>query len=85
MQLSKLAKAVASTKQKRLQQQDRHKHVQITLWQLQESEELFLDESITQAEDKQTVMAKEDTNKAQCKSISTAHRIYNNNNDTSIL
>jgi len=30
-------------------------------------------------------MAKEDTNKAQCKLISTEHKIINNNNNTSIL
>jgi hypothetical protein len=51
VQLSKLAEAVKSTKQKRLQQQDRRKYVMSTLRRLRESEELFLDKSITRAED----------------------------------
>ena len=84
-QLSKLAKAVTNTKQKSLQQQDRRKHDKNTLQRLQESKELFLNKSITCAEVKQTVLAKEDTSKAQYKSISTAHRINNNNINTSTL
>jgi hypothetical protein len=71
--LTQLAKAVKSTKQKRLQQRDRRKHVKNTLRRLQESEELFFDESIARAENEPTTMAKEDTSKAQYKSISTAH------------
>ena len=61
VQLSKLAEAVMSNKLKRLQQRDRQKHVKDTLQRLQESEELFFDKSITQAEDERTAIAKEDT------------------------
>jgi hypothetical protein len=63
--LTQLAKAVESTKQKRLQQRNRRKHVKNTLQRLQESEELFFKKTITCAEDEQTTMAKEDTSKAQ--------------------
>ena len=85
MHLTKLAKAVASTKQKRLQQREIRKHVKSTLQHLRENEELFFDESITRAEDEQTAMAKEDTSKAQHKAISTVHKINNNTINTSIL
>jgi len=74
VQLSKLADAIASNKQKSLQQRDRHKHVKNTLQCLRESKELFFDESITQAEDEQTAMAKEDTGNAKHNAISTAHK-----------
>jgi hypothetical protein len=74
VQLSKRAEAIASNKQKRLQQQDRCKHVKNTLQRLRESKELFFNESITQAEDEQTAMAKEITGKEQCKAINTAHK-----------
>jgi hypothetical protein len=63
--LTQLAKAVESTKQKRLQQRNRRKYVKYTLRRLQESEELFFDKNITRAEDEQTTMEKEDTSKAQ--------------------
>ena len=72
VQLSKLAKAAANNRQKRLWQQVRRKHVKNTLRRLRESEELFFDESITQAEDERTAMAKEDTGNAKHKAISAA-------------
>ena len=40
---------------------------------MKESEELFIDTKITLAEDKQTVMAKEDTSNAQHEAIDSAH------------
>jgi len=83
--LTKLAKAVESTKQKRLQQQERRKHVKSTLQRLQESEKLFLDKIITHAEDEITATAKGDTSKAQHKAISTAHKINNNRINIRIL
>jgi hypothetical protein len=51
VQVTKLAEAIASLKQERQQQQDHCRHVRNTLQRLQEREELFLDGSITQAED----------------------------------
>ena len=85
--LTQLEKDVNSTKQKRLQQRDRRKHVKNTLQCQQKSEELFFDKSITRAEDEQTTttMVKEDTSKAQYKLISTAHKINNTTANTSIL
>ena len=57
VQLSKLAEAVANSKQKRLHQRDQCKHVKNTPGRLRESNDLFFDESITQAEDERTAMA----------------------------
>ncbi len=50
LQVTKLAEAVANHKQERQRQQDQCWHVRNTLQCLQESKELFFDESITQAE-----------------------------------
>jgi hypothetical protein len=66
---------VGYSKQER-QQQQRYQcqHVRNTLRCLWESEELFFDESITQAEDEQTTMAKEDTSNAKHAAIDAAHK-----------
>jgi hypothetical protein len=74
VQVTKLAKTVAGYKQERLQQRDQCRHVRNTLRRLQESEELFFDESITQAEDERTTMAKEDTSNVKHAAIGAAHK-----------
>jgi hypothetical protein len=74
VQVAKLAEAVADHKQEHQQQQDQCRHVKNTLQCLQESKELFLDRSITQAKDEQTTMAKEDTSNAKCAAIDAAHK-----------
>jgi hypothetical protein len=48
-------------------------HRRETLQRLKENEELFFDTNITLAEDKQTVMAKEDTTNARRVAINSAH------------
>jgi hypothetical protein len=74
VQVTKLAEAVAGHKQECQQQQDPRRHVRNTLKRLQESKELFLNGSITQAEDERTTMAKEDTSNAKRAAIHAAHK-----------
>jgi hypothetical protein len=49
------------------------KHIKQTLWRLHKSDNLFLDNSITQAEDQRTAIAKNDTNNAKRIAIDSAH------------
>jgi hypothetical protein len=74
MQVTKLAEAVADHKQECQRQRDRCRHVRNTLQCLQESEELFLNGSITEAEDERTTMAKEDKSNTKCAAIDAAHK-----------
>jgi hypothetical protein len=48
-------------------------HIKQTLRRLRKSDNLFLDNSITQAEDECTAIAKNDTNNAKCVAIDSAH------------
>jgi hypothetical protein len=74
VQVTKLAEADADHKQECQQWWDQRRNVRNTLRCLQESKELFLDGSITQAEDDRTTMAKEDTSNAKRAAIDTAHK-----------
>ena len=51
----------------------RRRHLKLTLRRLRESDDLFLDNSITQAEDERTTMAKNDTKNAKRSAIDAAH------------
>jgi hypothetical protein len=51
----------------------RRQHIKQTLWQLCKSEDLFLDNSITQAKDECTAIAKNDTNNAKRVANDSAH------------
>jgi hypothetical protein len=51
----------------------RHQHIKQTLRRLRKSDNLFLDNSITQAKDECTAIAKNDTNNAKCVAIDSAH------------
>ena len=51
----------------------RRQHLKLTLWRLKDSEELFFDNSITQAEDERTTMAKNDNKNARRIAIDAAH------------
>jgi hypothetical protein len=51
----------------------RCQHIKQTLWHLCESDNLFLDNSITQAEDECTAIAKNNTNNAKHVAINSAH------------
>jgi hypothetical protein len=51
----------------------RRQHLKLTLQRLKDSEELFFDNSITQAEDERTTMAKNDNNNARRLAIDAAH------------
>jgi hypothetical protein len=51
----------------------RRQHIKQTLWRLRKSDNLFLDNSITQAEDECTAIAKNDTNNAKLVAIDSAH------------
>jgi hypothetical protein len=51
----------------------RRQHLKLTLRRLKDSEELFFDNSITQAEDERTTMAKNDNNNARRLAIDAAH------------
>ena len=51
----------------------RRQHLKLTLQRLKDSEELFFDNSITQAEDERTTMAKNDNNNARRIAIDAAH------------
>ncbi len=62
-------------KQERKQQ--RRKHCQQTVQQLQESNDLYLDNSITQAEDERTTMAKNDNKNEKRLAINAAHAKQN--------
>jgi hypothetical protein len=48
-------------------------HIKQTLWWLRKSDDLFLDNSITQAEDECTAIAKNNTNNVKCIAINSAH------------
>jgi hypothetical protein len=48
-------------------------HIKQTLRWLRESDDLFLDNSITQTKDECTAIAKNDTNNAKCVAIDSAH------------
>jgi hypothetical protein len=48
-------------------------HIKLTLCLLSKNKNLFLDNSITQAEDDQTVLAKGDQTNTQCLAIDSAH------------
>jgi hypothetical protein len=48
-------------------------HIKQTLRQLRDSDDLFLDNSITLAEDERTSLAKDDTNNKKCLAINAAH------------
>ncbi len=50
-----------------------HQQIKQTLRRLRESDDLFLDNSITQAKDECTAIAKNDTNNAKCVAIDSAH------------
>jgi hypothetical protein len=51
----------------------RRQHIKQMLRQLSESENLFLDNNITQAEDERTILAKGDQTNTQCRAINSAH------------
>ncbi len=51
----------------------RRQHIKQTLRLLSESKNLFLDNNITQAEDKQTILAKGDQTNTQRRAIDSAH------------
>jgi hypothetical protein len=51
----------------------RRQHIKQTLRRLRNSNNLFLDDSITLAEDKQTSLAKADNSNRKCMAINTAH------------
>jgi hypothetical protein len=51
----------------------RHQHIKRTLQRLRESDDLFLDNSITQAEDERTAIAKNNTNNSKRVAIDSAH------------
>jgi hypothetical protein len=51
----------------------RHQHIKQTLRWLRDSENLFLDNSITQAEDEPTTISKNNTNNSKCVAINSAH------------
>ena len=51
----------------------RRQHLKLTLQRLKDSEELFFDNSITQAEDERTTMAKNDNKNARRLAIDAAH------------
>jgi hypothetical protein len=51
----------------------RRQHIKLTLRLLSKNENLFLDNSITQAEDERTVLAKGDQTNLQCLAIDSAH------------
>ncbi len=51
----------------------RHHHIKLTLRLLSKNENLFLDNSITQAKDKRTVLAKGNQTNLQCLAIDSAH------------
>jgi hypothetical protein len=51
----------------------RHQNIKQTLWRLCKSDNLFLDNSITQAEDECTAIAKNNTNNAKHVAIDSAH------------
>jgi hypothetical protein len=51
----------------------RRQHIKQTLRQLRESDDLFLDNSITHAEDERTAIAKNNTNNAKRVAINFAH------------
>ncbi len=55
----------------------RHKHIKQTLRLLSESKNLFLDNNITLAKDKQTILAKGDQTNTQRKAINSAHVKHN--------
>ncbi len=48
-------------------------HIKQTLWQLRNSDDLFLNNSITLAEDERTSLAKNNTSNKKCAAINTAH------------
>ncbi len=50
-----------------------HQHIKQTLWRLRKSDDLFLDNSITQAKDERTAIAKNYTNNAKRMAIDSAH------------
>ena len=51
----------------------RRQHITWTLSRLGDSDDLFLDDSITLAEDKRTIMAKADESNNKCMAINAAH------------
>jgi hypothetical protein len=51
----------------------RQQHIKQMLWQLRDSDNLFLDNSITLAEDKRTSLANDDTNNKKRLAIDAAH------------
>jgi hypothetical protein len=57
----------------RQQKNARRQHIKQTLRQLHESDDLFLDSSITQAKDECTAIAKKDTNNAKHVEINSTH------------
>jgi hypothetical protein len=48
-------------------------HIKQTLWRLCKSDNLFFDNSITQAKDERTAIAKNNTNNAKCMAINSAY------------
>jgi hypothetical protein len=57
----------------RQQKISRHQHIKQTLQHLRKSDDLFLDKSITQAEDERTAITKNNTNNAKRVAIDSAH------------
>ncbi len=60
-------------KHRRQQKIARRQHIKQTLRQLRDSDDLFLNNSITLAEDKQTSLAKDDTSNKKRLAINAAH------------
>jgi hypothetical protein len=58
---------------RRQQKKSRCQHIKQTLRQLCQSDDLFLDNSITHAKDKHNAIAKGNTNNAKCVAINSAH------------
>jgi hypothetical protein len=58
---------------RRQQKNAQCQHIKQTLRQLRESDDLFLDNSITQAKDERTAITKNDTNNAKRVAIDSAH------------
>jgi hypothetical protein len=62
---------------RRQQKISRRQHIKQTLRRLRESVDLFIDNSITHAEDERTAIAKNDTNNAKHVAINSAHAQHN--------
>jgi hypothetical protein len=62
---------------RRQQKNSQHQHIKQTLQRLCKSDDQFLDNSITQAKDEHTAIAKNDTNNAKRLAINSAHAQHN--------